>query len=196
MSEPEIPLFPLNTVLFPGGPLPLRIFEPRYLDMVSRCLKGGHGFGVVLIREGREAGGPASTAAIGTMARIVDWDQGEDGLLGVTAHGQGRFRLHGARVQDDGLNLGQVEFLAPETRLPIALRHARLARLLETVLSDLGPLYDAIEKDYEDASWVGYRLAELLPIAMPDKQALLELEDAEARLDALLPVVASLQRDG
>ncbi|MCC5860816.1 MAG: LON peptidase substrate-binding domain-containing protein [Gammaproteobacteria bacterium] len=196
MSEPEIPLFPLNTVLFPGGPLPLRIFEPRYLDMVSRCLKGGHGFGVVLIHEGREAGGPARTAQIGTMARIVDWDQGEDGLLGVTAHGQGRFRLQDARVQEDGLNMARVEFLAPETKLPIALRHARLARLLETVLSDLGPLYDAIDKDYEDASWVGYRLAELLPIAMPDKQALLELEDAEARLDALLPVVASLQRDG
>lgn len=196
MSDAEIPLFPLNTVLFPGGPLPLRIFEPRYLDMISRCLKGGHGFGVVLLREGREAGGAARMVEVGTMARIVDWDQGEDGLLGVTAHGQGRFRLRGSRVQEDGLNLGEVEFLAPEARQPLALRHARLARLLETVLADLGPLYDAIDKDYDDASWVGYRLAELLPIALPDKQGLLELEDAEARLDALLPVVASLQRDG
>lgn len=196
MSDADIPLFPLNTVLFPGGPLPLRIFETRYLDMISRCLKEGRGFGVVLVYEGRDPGGAARMAELGTMARIVDWDQGDDGLLGVTAHGQGRFRLRGSRVQEDGLNLGEVEFLAPETRQPLALRHARLARLLETVLADLGPLYEAIDKDYDDASWVGYRLAELLPIALPDKQALLELEDPEARLDALLPVVASLQRDG
>jgi uncharacterized protein len=196
MSDIEIPLFPLNTVLFPGGPLPLRIFEPRYLDMISRCLKHGHGFGVVLIRAGREAGGPARSFTVGTMASIVDWDQGADGLLAVTAHGQGRFRLREARLQADGLNLGTVEFLAPEPAMPIEECHARLARLLETVIADLGPLYDAIPKAYDDASWVGYRLAELLPLALPDKQALLELEDARARLESLLPVVEAMQREG
>jgi len=196
MSDVEIPLFPLNTVLFPGGPLPLRIFEPRYLDMISRCLKQQHGFGVLLIGEGREAGSVGSTVRVGTMASIVDWGQGEDGLLAVTAHGNERFALREVRVQADGLNLGVVDFLAPEPKVPLGERHARLSRLLETVISDLGPLYDAIPKDYDDASWVGYRLAELLPLSLPDKQALLELEDAEARLDALLPVVEAMQRDG
>jgi uncharacterized protein len=89
-----------------------------------------------------------------------------------------------------------VEFLAPGAALPLEDRHARLSRLLETVIADLGPLYDAIPKAYDDASWVGYRLAELLPLALPDKQALLELEDAEARLEALLPVVEAMQREG
>ncbi|MCC5869303.1 MAG: LON peptidase substrate-binding domain-containing protein [Gammaproteobacteria bacterium] len=196
MSDVEIPLFPLNTVLFPGGPLPLRIFEPRYLDMISRCLKQQHGFGVLLIGEGREGGSVGSTVRVGTMASIVDWGQGEDSLLAVTAHGNERFALREVRVQADGLNLGVVDFLAPEPKVPLGERHARLSRLLETVISDLGPLYDAIPKDYDDASWVGYRLAELLPLSLPDKQALLELEDAEARLDALLPVVEAMQRDG
>ena len=196
MSDVEIPLFPLNTVLFPGGPLPLRIFEPRYLDMISRCLKQQHGFGVLLLSGGREAGSVSATVRVGTMASIVDWGQGEDGLLAVTAHGNERFALREVRVQGDGLNLGMVDFLAPEPKVVLGERHARLSRLLETVISDLGPLYDAIPKDYDDASWVGYRLAELLPLSMPDKQALLELEDADARLDALLPVVEAMQRDG
>jgi Lon protease-like protein len=196
MTDVKVPLFPLNTVLFPGGPLPLRIFEARYLDMISRCLRQDHGFGVLLIREGSEAGAPAKTMSVGTMARIVDWDQGEDGLLAVTALGGERFRLHGVRRQSDGLNLGTVELLAPEKRLPLADRFERLARLLETVVSDLGPLYDAIPKDYADASWVGYRLAELLPLSLPDKQALLEMEDAEARLAALEPVIEAMQDEG
>ena len=83
----QVPLFPLNTVLFPGGPLPLRIFEARYVDMISHCLKENASFGVLLIREGQEAGTPASTFEVGTLARIVDWYQGSDGLLGVTAIG-------------------------------------------------------------------------------------------------------------
>jgi len=96
----QIPLFPLNTVLFPGGPLPLRIFEARYVDMVSSCLKEDSPFGVLLIRDGGETGN-ATTHEIGTLARIVDWYQGSDGLLGVTAVGEQRFRLLSSHRQDD-----------------------------------------------------------------------------------------------
>ncbi|MEM9207821.1 MAG: LON peptidase substrate-binding domain-containing protein, partial [Pseudomonadota bacterium] len=95
------PLFPLRTVLYPGGPLPLRIFEARYLDMISNCLKTESPFGVLLIREGAETG-PASTYEVGTLARITDWYQGSDGLLGVTAIGERRFRLLSAERQADG----------------------------------------------------------------------------------------------
>jgi len=195
MSETEIPLFPLRTVLYPEGPLPLRIFETRYLDMISSCLREERGFGVVLIREGRDVGPVSALSEIGTMAAIVDWYQGEDGLLGVTAHGGGRFRLHEVSQRTDGLNIGSVELLAPEPRQPLAARFGPLSRILETVLADLGPLYDGIEKRYDDASWIGYRLAELLPLALAEKQALLELEDAGQRLERLLPVVQSLQQD-
>ena len=93
MTRSTIPLFPLNTVLFPGGPLKLRIFEPRYVDMIGRCMREDTGFGVALIIEGVEAGGPARTANVGTLARIVDFEQLKDGLLGITAHGGERFRI-------------------------------------------------------------------------------------------------------
>lgn len=195
MSRIDIPLFPLKTVLFPGGPLPLRVFEPRYLDMISRCLREDHGFGVVLIHEGRESGPVSRLSAVGTMASIVDWYQGDDGLLGVTAHGRQRFRLHEVTREDDGLNVGSVELLAPEVGTRLPARFGPLSRILETVLGDLGPLYDDIEKRYDDATWVGYRLAELLPVPISEKQALLELEDPEQRLERLLPVVQSIQQD-
>ena len=89
----QIPLFPLGTVLFPGGPLPLRIFEPRYLDMVSDCLRNDKAFGVCLIKDGREVGEPAQPFDVGTMAKIVDWDRTDDGLLAITALGTSRFRI-------------------------------------------------------------------------------------------------------
>ena len=106
----QVPLFPLNTVLFPGGPLPLRIFEPRYLDMLSRCMKADAPFGVVLIREGGEVG-PATTREVGTLATVTDWYKGSDGILGVTAVGTQRFRLLSAERLADGLNVGDVEIL-------------------------------------------------------------------------------------
>jgi len=107
----SVPLFPLKTVLFPGGPLPLRIFEPRYLDMVSRCLKDDIQFGVVLIADGQEAASSVSTHAQGTLAKICDWYQESDGLLGIRAEGQERFRLISIEQQDDALNIGNIETL-------------------------------------------------------------------------------------
>jgi len=107
MSE-EIPLFPLGTVMFPGGPLALRIFEARYIDLVRRCMRDSSGFGIVLIREGQEAGGPAVTYDVGTLARIVDFSQQPDGLLGIRAMGERRFRILERRRARDGLNLADV----------------------------------------------------------------------------------------
>ena len=113
ISTEQIPLFPLRTVLFPGGPLPLRVFETRYLDMVSRCLRDDLEFGVVLLTAGAETG-EARTVSVGTAARITDWYQGSDGILGITAEGRERFRLTSLSQQDDGLYLGDVEELPPE----------------------------------------------------------------------------------
>ena len=181
-----IPLFPLKTVLFPGGPLPLRIFEPRYLDMISACLREEHGFGVILIREGEEVG-PVRTHEVGTMADIVDWYQGSDGLLGVTAQGRQRFRITGIERAADGLNLGTVEFLAPEPSLPLPPRFNPMARVLMEVLDELGTHYQDIEKQYHDASWVGYRFAEILPVPAEQKQNYLEMNEPEERLELLRP---------
>jgi len=182
-----IALFPLNIVLFPGGSLPLRIFETRYVDMIGRCMREGAGFGVVLIREGREVG-PAETFDVGTLADIVDFHQLSDGLLGLSCIGRQRFRIRSRSTQADGLNLAEVDRLEPESTVPVPARHLRLAELLQNVLPQLGEVYEGIEMRPDDAAWVGYRLAEILPIPLADKQRVLELDDPIQRLDVLSPL--------
>jgi Lon protease-like protein len=187
-----IPLFPLNLVLFPSGPLPLRIFETRYVDMVRRCMREGEGFGVVLIREGKEAG-PAETFDVGTLAKIVDFDQLPDGLLGLRCVGEQRFRILARRRQADGLNIGDVEWLEPEPATPLPEHHLRLAKLLGGVLPQLGDAYAGVAHRLEDAAWVGHRLAEILPMDLADKQFCLELDDPLRRLDVLGPLIEIVQ---
>lgn len=185
----ELPLFPLATVLFPGGPLPLRIFETRYIDMVRRCLRERGSFGVVWIRAGNETGAIDETAAVGTSARIVDFDALPDGLLGLRCLGERRFRLLGRRQAPDGLHVGEVEWLPPEAQVPLPASLAHLADLLRTVLPQLGELYANVPRQCDDAAWVGARLAELLPIGLPEKQACLELDDPLERLARLAPLI-------
>jgi Lon protease-like protein len=187
MSPVSIALFPLNIVLFPGGPLPLRIFETRYVDMVRSCMRADQRFGVVLIREGSEVG-PAETVDVGTMARIADFHQLSDGFLGLSCIGEQRFRILSRSRQADGLNLAQVEWLGEEAKVGVPDRHARLAELLNGVLPQLGEVYEGIEMHLDDAAWVGYRLAEILPIAAAEKQSCLELSDPIQRLDFLSPL--------
>ncbi len=184
----EIPLFPLYTVLFPGGPLPLRIFEPRYTDMVRRCSREGSAFGVVQIQAGEETGAVGRTAAVGTRARIVDFYPLPDGLLGITCHGEQRFRLLSRRRAADGLNLGVVEWIAAGAAQAVPAQYDHLVDLVRTVLPRLGELYDSLPRHFDDASWVGARVAEILPISLPEKQACLEL-DGVARLARLAPLV-------
>lgn len=192
-SHVEIPLFPLRTVLFPGGPLPLRIFETRYLDMIGRCMKDERGFGVLAIRDGTETGS-TEVHQVGTLANVVDWYQFDDGLLGITVIGQSRFMLHSVRQQEDGLNLGEVDFLEPEAEIALPGRYHDLLMLLQNVMSELETQYRFVEKDYGDAGWVGCRLAELLPLTLEQKQMCLEISDPLRRLDVLKPLVESLDR--
>lgn len=191
MAALTLPLFPLGTVLFPGGQLPLRIFEPRYLSMVSRCMREEHGFGVVLIEKGSEVG-PAEFATLGTVAEIVDWHQGSDGLLELVAEGRERFRVTDYEQQADGLYVGTIEMLVREPREGLTEHFSGLAALLKVLLQEAGAPYDSMPTDFDDASWVGYRLAELLPLPVSLKQSLLELEDARRRLERLEPHVAEL----
>ena len=184
----EIPLFPLGTVLFPGGPLPLRIFETRYIDLVRRCLRDGSGFGVVLIREGVEAGGPALTFDVGTYARIVDFSQQPDGLLGIRAAGERRFRILARRRERDGLNVADVEWLPEEASQPLPEEFAELGPALDAILSQVGEPYASLERHLDDAAWVAGRLAEILPIPPGHKQHCLELDDAIERLRFLRPL--------
>ena len=186
----EVPLFPLNTVLFPGGPLPLRIFEPRYIDMVSRCMIGDMPFGVVLIQEGAEVG-PASTCDVGTLARIVDWYQGSDGILGITAIGADRFRLRSSVPQHDGLNVGEVDRIPTPSPVPLPDVHRDLPQVLLPILDDLGRLYENVERRPDDAAWVAWRFIEILPIDLREKQRVLESDDVLATLERVERVLHS-----
>ncbi len=188
----KVPLFPLSTVLYPGGPLPLRVFEPRYLDMISECLKSDAPFGVLLIKSGSETG-PAKTYDVGTLARIIDWYLGSDGLLGITAIGEQRFRLISADRRPDGLNIGEIELLEAEDPFLLPEQYKPLAHILAGVLDDLGRLYESLEKQYDDAGWVGYRFAEILPISPDQKQSCLEANDAMQRLDLVEKVLDSVR---
>jgi uncharacterized protein len=188
----SIALFPLNIVLFPDGPLPLRIFETRYVDMVRQCMRESQEFGVVLIREGGEVG-PAETFDVGTTAKIIDFHQLSDGFLGLSCVGERRFRILSRSRQADGLNRAEVQWLAPESATAVPPQHAHLAELLQTVLPQLGEVYTDMVLRLDDASWVGHRLAEILPIALSDKQFCLELDDSIQRLDMLSPHVIAQQ---
>jgi len=184
-----IPLFPLHTVLFPGGPLPLRIFETRYTDMVRRCMREQLPFGVLMIEEGDEAGDVATTATVGCSARIADFGTLSDGLLGISCVGDRRFRVQRVWREHDGLNMGAVEWITPWARVALPAEYARLAATVRRALSELEDHYQHVQRDFDDASWVGNRLAELLPIELADKQQLLEIDDPLTRLDALLSIV-------
>jgi hypothetical protein len=189
-----IPLFPLGTVLFPDGPLPLRVFEPRYLDMVSRCMKDGSEFGVVLLMSGSEIG-EAETATIGTRARILDWYQGSDGILGITAVGAERFVLNTSSRQTDGLYLGDVSPIAAEPTSVLPDEYQSMAALLEVIINDLGKLYEDLDTNYTDATWVGRRFAEILPVSLEDKQRCLEMNDPIERLRYIRPLLRSIRQE-
>lgn len=179
-----VPIFPLSTVLFPGSRLPLRIFEQRYMDMAKACLKHDSPFGVCLIREGAEVGTPAVPEAVGCLARLAEWDMDTVGILKVTAEGLERFRLRETRIGPAGLILGDIERIAPEPAAQPA-ELAESAAFVRKVVEALGPARFAPPLRYDDASWVGFRLAEILPLRMAAKQKLLELTDPVARLGIL-----------
>ena len=180
-----VPIFPLGTVLFPGGILPLRIFEVRYVEMAKACLKEGTPFGVCLIREGAEVGTPAVPEPVGCLARIASCDVEQLGVLNVKAEGLERFRIVSTEVGRDNLIVGRIEDLHPEPQASDAPGFAESVEFLRKVMAAIGAERFASPYRFEDASWVSFRLAEILPLRMDAKQKLLELTDATLRLAIL-----------
>ena len=191
----DIPLFPLNAVLFPGGPLSLRIFERRYLDLVRDCARNGSGFGVCLILHDSEAGENTVPAAVGTLARIVDFCTLPDGLLGISAEGGERFHVDSSRVRDNGLAHGTVRFWPDEPALALPAEFGLLATILERLMEQPGSAFaKADRRCFDDASWVGFRLAESLPLENRERQHLLQITDPLCRLEQLMYYLPRFQR--
>lgn len=181
----DLPLFPLGSVLFPGGIMSLKVFERRYLDMAATCMKAQLPFGVCLIASGKEVGAPAVPHAIGTLAHIDSGDMPQLGLLVLDIRGGHRFRIISQSTQPDGLLRAQVMLL--DEPAPQGIPHAQqgLLPLLRKIASDLGPEKMPMPHAFHDASWVGYRLTEVIPVQALAKQKLLELEDPVSRLEIL-----------
>jgi len=185
-----LPLFPLPAVLLPGARFGLRVVEPRYLDLVRDCGRHGRGFGVCLVLEGTEPGAPPAPAAIGTEALIEDFDTGADGVLTLQIRGARRFHARRMRVRDNGLQVADVEWCAPDPVEPVRPEHAVLVTVLRHVLERAGGEHaGASGARFDDAAWVGWRLAELMPLTPVQQQGLLQRDDPHARLERLLTLL-------
>ncbi|GIZ50871.1 LON peptidase substrate-binding domain-containing protein [Noviherbaspirillum aridicola] len=195
-TEAWLPLFPLNTVLFPQGVLPLRVFETRYIDMVRECMKQERPFGVVLIRAGQEVGAAAEPERVGTLAHMRDWDMAQLGLMSLVTEGGERFRIEDTRVLPDQRLEARVHMLAPDGMPAADALHVACAGALKTVIENVERQGRAEQgKDFispfsqplrlDSAGWVANRWCELLPIPLKARQALLELEDPRSRLEVV-----------
>lgn len=188
-----LPLFPLGSVLFPGGILSLKVFEQRYLDMTADCLRRKTSFGICLIAGGQEVGKTATPHPIGTLAEIIEADMQQLGILLLKVRGGQRFRIIESTAQADGLLRGTVEFLGEPGEKAVPDAQHGLVPLLEKVISDLGAEKMPGPHHFNDATWVGYRLAEILPVKALAKQKLLELDDPVSRLEIIHSYLAQRQ---
>lgn len=178
----QLPLFPLRAVLFPGSSLRLRIFERRYIDLIRDSMRDGNGFGIPAIKSGNEAGTPVTPFEIGTLASVVDWDQGKDGLLSIVVLGTRRFHLHATRVDTAGLLVGTVTWMASQPAQPIAPESSDLLALLQALYSleaDHAGQPDSVPEDTEQ---LVYRIIERLPVPTVEQVALLAMSTVDAQL--------------
>jgi uncharacterized protein len=180
-------IFPLSTVLFPGGALPLKIFEQRYIEMTKVCIRDSKPFGVCLIREGSEVGTPAVPETIGCLATIERWDMPQLGLFELLARGGERFRLLDHRVAANGLMSGSIERLPADT--PASRVDPACRQVLKLIIDRVGSAHFPEPLELDDATWVGCRLAEVLPLDAQVKQTLLEVSDAAERLARLREIL-------
>ena len=190
-AEPnqEIHIFPLGTVLFPGGALPLKVFEQRYIEMTKACLRDGRPFGVCLIREGPEVGAAAVPEPVGCFAFIEQWDMPQLGVFHLVARGGERFRIRERQVAPNQLISATVEPIPADD---VAGEVDPLCReVLQAIIDKVGAEHFPAPAQLDDAAWVGYRLSELLPLDARVKQELLELTDADRRLARLRGMLAS-----
>lgn len=189
-----IPLFPLSTVLLPDGKMALQIFEPRYLDLISSCLKSNTGFGVVWLRQGSEVHrgddvGESRFAQIGTYALISDWDSLPNGLLGITIQGSKKFRLVSSYQRSDNLNMAEVEWIADEPQIAVPEKAEELKTLLLQLLEHPHVVRLRLDNAINNASTLGCLLTQLLPVEEAVKFELLSLSDPLQRLQQLMDLL-------
>lgn len=194
MNNTDIPLFPLHTVLFPDGYLNLRIFEQRYIDMVRECSLKASCFGVCLVGNSEDSNRPANHMRVGTTAEICDFSTLDDGLLGITAYGRQKFTIQKTRMRDNGLLMADVAILKEDGPVDVPDEFSVLSMITGRFMEQVGKNYPSfLPTNLQDANWVGYRLAELLPLENKEKQVLLQIDDPLERLQLLVEVLPRFQ---
>ena len=181
----QLPLFPLSSIVMPDGLMPLRLFERRYIDMVKNCFKTDTGFGVCLIKEGNEAGEPSTPYPIGTLATIVDFDQGSDGLLHITAKGEQEFRILTYAANEAKLLVAEIELIPLRPPTPMNEKVETLALKLELILQYLESDVRFEKQELDNPDWVCHRLLELLPLTPEAKYELLQMPSNFERLESM-----------
>jgi len=180
-----LPLFPLDTVVFPGGVQPLRIFEQRYLTMIKQAIADNTAFGICAIREGTETGTPAVPYTVGTLVHITDWDMPQNGILHIDTLAQERFVIRNTETDSSGLITGTVESVRPESAMAIPDDLELAVEILRHIVDEYGDAHFPAPHAFDNAVWVGYRLSEVLPLKLSVKQNLLEMNDSVMRLRIL-----------
>ena len=181
----RLPLFPLNAVVFPGGRLPLRIFEQRYLDMVKQAIADDSPFGICAIREGAETGTPAVPYTVGTRVYVTDWDMPQAGILHIDTQAEERFVIRSTRTEPGGLLTGSVEAVSAEPASAIPDELELAVEILRHIIGEYGTAHFPAPHEFDNAAWVGFRLSEVLPLKLSVKQNLLEMNDSAMRLRIL-----------
>ncbi len=188
-THDELPLFPLQTVLFPDGRLDLKIFEARYLDLMSRCMREQRPFGVVALRSGGEARLSDAAVALhdgGTLAELIEVDAAQAGILEVRARGSRRFTLEAPHQRADGLWVGRARELPADPAVAPGASHANIVESLSRAIAAIaaqGAVPFLEPHRFDDAGWVANRWCEILPIPLEAKQRLMMLADPLGRLD-------------
>ncbi len=183
VPDQSISIFPLNTVLYPDGVLPLKVFEQRYIEMTKACLRDNVPFGVCLIREGREVGAAAVPEPIGCLATIEQWDMPQLGVFHLVTRGGARFRIRETQVAPNHLISAMIDPIAPDSAADEVDPLCR--EVLQAIMEKVGAERFPAPARLDDAAWIGYRLAEILPLDARIKQELLEITDASRRLARL-----------
>lgn len=196
MNLTTVPVFLLPTVLFPGGHLPLKIFEQRYIDMVRECCANDSCFAACLLDPKQKAAGRMSHMRVGTLAQITDFSTLDDGLLGIKTTGRQRYLIESTRMRDNGLMIADVNVYEPLSPMQVPEEFSILSMICARFMEQLGDQYpDFVPSNLDDADWLGFRMAELLPYDMEEKQVLLQIDDPLERLQLILNTMTQFQTE-
>lgn len=186
----NIPIFPLKSIILPGGQFPLRIFERRYLDMTRECLKNDKGFVIALTK--RDSDYISSVYDYASYVEIVDWSQLDGGLLGITVEGKNIVKLNNYALDESNLLKGDaleidcgIDYLVPQ-------KYQILSKFYKKIYPEIKAYIFHIKPKYNDANWLGFRLIECLPLELDDKADLISMQEPLDRLERILHIVKKI----